>query len=250
MSSDSVPFDRDAVVTNVLRPLRRRSHERELLEGETLDRAEMRANLRELAMLNRLPGGTTASIEAIRLLADGVRDLTLVDLGTGGGETAVAFARAGRRGTSRWRVIAVDNHPDVLAVARRRVARHAEIEPLLADARELPLADGSVDVAHASLLLHHLDPQDAVAVLAEMARVARRGVVINDLRRGILPNLVTTAVTLALTRSSYTRHDGPASARRSYTLRELDELLHAAGLMPVSRSNPLLPRVVTAAVPM
>jgi hypothetical protein len=91
---------------------------------------------------------------------------------------------------------------------------------------------------------------DAVAVLAEMARVARRGVVINDLRRGILPYLVTTAVTLALTRSSYTRHDGPASARRSYTLRELDELLHAAGLMPVSRSNPLLPRVVTAAVPM
>jgi ubiquinone/menaquinone biosynthesis C-methylase UbiE len=137
----------------------------------------------------------------------------------------------------------------VLAVARQRVARYPEIKPLLADARSLPLADGSVDIAHASLLIHHLDPQDAVAALGEMARVARLGVVVNDLRRGVLPYLITLAVTLALTRSSYTRYDGPASARRAYTVRELDELLHAAGLMPVFRSNPLLPRVVTAAVP-
>lgn len=249
MNTDSVPFARDALVTNVLRPLRHRSHERELLEGEALDQREMRANLRELAMLNRLPGGTAESISAVRQLADGIRDLTIVDVGTGGGETAVAFARAGRWGTSRWRVVAVDNHPQVLTVARRRVARYPEIKPLLADARSLPLADGSVDIAHASLLIHHLDPQDAVAALGEMARVARLGVVVNDLRRGVLPYLITLAVTLALTRSSYTRYDGPASARRAYTVRELDELLHAAGLMPVFRSNPLLPRVVTAAVP-
>ncbi|HET8586586.1 MAG TPA: methyltransferase domain-containing protein [Candidatus Limnocylindria bacterium] len=231
------------------RPLLRRSQERELLEGETLDPREVRANLRELAMLNRLPGGTQQSIEAIRLLADGVRDLRVLDLGTGGGESALAFAAAGRSGVGGWRVVAVDSNPEVFEVARRRTARAPEVELLLADARALPFDDGSVDVAHASLLLHHLDPQDAVAVLGEMARVARRGVVINDLRRGMLPYLITAAVTLALTRSRYTRHDGLASARRAYTIRELDELLHAAGLVTVFRSNPLLPRVVTAAVP-
>jgi SAM-dependent methyltransferase len=230
----------------------RRSGEHEFLDGDALDPVELRANLRELAMLARLPGGTADSILAIDALADGVRDLTVVDVGTGGGETALAFARHGRHGrhgTACWRVIAVDSHPDVLAVTRRRTARDASVETLLADARELPLEDASVDIAHASLLLHHLDPQDAVAVLAEMARVSRIGVVINDLHRGLLPYLVSTTVTLALTRARYTRHDGPVSARRSYTLRELDELLHAAGLMPVWRSNTLLPRVTTSAVP-
>lgn len=234
-----------------LRPrvMAHRSHERELLDGESLDGEELRANLRELAMLNRLPGGTATSIEAIELLAAGIRDLSVLDLGTGGGETAVAFARHGRRGRAHWRVTAVDSHPAVMRIAERRLERDPDVTPLLADCRFLPLADESVDVAHASLLLHHLEPQDALAMLAEMRRVSRVGVVINDLRRGPLAYAVTGLLVLGLTRARYTRHDGLASARRAYSLRELDELLHAAGLSTVWRSAGLMPRVVTAAVP-
>lgn len=87
-------------------------------------------------------------------------------------------------------------------------------------------------------------------MLAEMCRVARMGIVINDLRRGPLAYAVTGALVLGLTRARYTRHDGLASARRAYSLRELDELLHAAGLQTVWRSRSLMPRVVTAAVAM
>lgn len=230
------------------RTLAHRSHDHELLDDASLDATELRANLRELAMLNRLPGGTAASIAAIELLAEGARDLRVLDVGTGGGEMALAFARHGQRGPARWQVTAADSHPDVLAVAARRLGRVPAATTLLADGRRLPLADESVDVAHASLLLHHLEPQDALALLAELRRVARVGVVINDLRRGVLAYLVTSATVLALSRSRYTRHDGPLSARRAYTIRELDELLHAAGLLVVSRTPALLPRVVTAAV--
>ncbi len=225
-----------------------RSHERELLDGEALDTAELRANLRELAMLNRLPGGTATSISAIELLADGMRTLRVLDLGTGGGEMPIAFARHGRRGPAHWTVTAVDNHPSVMGLARRRLARDPDVTSLVADCRFLPLDDASVDVAHASLLLHHLEPQDALAMLAEMRRVSRVGVVINDLRRGPLAYAVTGALVLGLTRARYTRHDGLASARRAYSLRELDELLHAAGLLTVWRSASMMPRVVTAAV--
>ena len=233
-----------------LRPrvMAHRSHERELLDGESLDGEELRANLRELAMLNRLPGGTATSIEAIEVLADGIRDLSVLDLGTGGGQTALAFARHGRRGRARWTVTAVDNHPAVMGLAQRRLARDPDVTTLLADSRFLPLEDESVDVAHASLLLHHLDPQDALAMLAEMRRVSRIGVVVNDLRRGPLAYALTGLLVLGLTRARYTRHDGLASARRAYSLSEVDELLRAAGLSPVWRSPPILPRVVTAAV--
>jgi ubiquinone/menaquinone biosynthesis C-methylase UbiE len=232
------------------RPLRSRSREHELLDAQLLDERELRRNLRDLGRMNRLPGGTAASIAAIERLADGQRDLCVLDLGVGGGQMARAFARHGRGGAStRWQVLAVDAHPQVLEVARGRLRGERDVELLLADVRELPLADGSVDIAHASLLLHHLDPSDAVAALGEMTRVARRGVVINDLRRGILPYLVISGVTLAIASSPWTRQDGPLSVRRAYRLRELDELLHAAGLRPVMRSSPLLPRVVTGAVP-
>ena len=36
------------------------------------------------------------------------------------------------------------------------------------------------------MVVHHLEPADAVALLREMARVARLGVVVNDLVRGRL----------------------------------------------------------------
>ena len=134
----------------------------------------------------------------------------------------------------------------MLAVAQARLRRLAEVELLVADARRLPFEDASVDVAHASLLIHHLDEADAIDALREMRRVARRGVVVNDLRRGRLAYAATAAAVLALTRGRYTRHDGLLSARRAYTLHELDDLAAAAGMHAIWRSPSFLPRVVTA----
>ena len=114
-----------------------------------------------------------------------------------------------------------------------------------ADARHLPLADGEVDVAHASMLLHHLDPDDAVVALAEMRRVARLGVVINDLRRGLIAFAMISAAVLALSRGRYTRHDGVLSARRAYTVAEMDTLAARAGMSVASRSPRFWPRVTT-----
>ena len=82
-------------------------------------------------------------------------------------------------------------------------------------------------------------------LLRELHRVSRRGVVVNDLRRGWFPYAATLLTVRAFGRSSVTQHDGPLSVRRSYTLRELDALASEAGLRRVSRSLPIMPRVAT-----
>jgi SAM-dependent methyltransferase len=213
----------------------------ELLESGRLSRSEVEANLADLARLNRLPGGTDASIRAIERLMGTGNGARILDVGTGAGDMPIAFSRRG------WRTVAADVNPDVLAVARARLARVASVEVIEADALALPLDDGAVDVAHCSLLIHHLAPDEAVVALREMRRVARRGVVVNDLRRGPFPVAVTWVTVMALGRSRVTHIDGMASARRSYTVAELDGLLAAAGLTRLWRSPSWLPRVVTAA---
>lgn len=225
------------------RSLERRHPGRELLDGTTLDPSELRLNLREMAMLNRLPGGVSASRGAIEQLLDGQATASVLDVGTGSGDLPAALVRHNGRSL---RVIAADLRPEVLAVARARLSRLREVDLLLADARRLPLDDASVDVVHASLLIHHLDEAEAITALREMRRVARRGVVINDLRRGRMAYAATAATVLALTRGRYTRHDGVLSARRAYTLDELDDLAARAGMRAVWRSPSFLPRVVTA----
>jgi SAM-dependent methyltransferase len=215
----------------------------ELLESGRLSHRDVEANLADLARMNRLPGGTAASIHAISRLVGRGNGARIVDVGTGAGDMPTAFTRRG------WHVIAVDVNRQVLDVVGPRLAVAPGIEVMEGDALALPLDDGSVDVAHGSLLLHHFEPEAAITALREMRRVARRGVIVNDLRRGRLPLAVTWMTVMALARSHVTRYDAIVSARRAYTVPELDELLAAAGLRLRWRSPPWLPRVATAATP-
>ncbi len=224
-------------------PLASRADAHELLDDAELSRADVERNLADLERLNRLPGGVGASSSAIGRLAGDATELSVLDVGTGRGDLPVAFARRG------WQVTGVDLQSRVLDLARQRVAGATGIELTTADARALPFADATFDVSHCSLLLHHLDPEDAVVVLRELARVARRGVVINDLRRSMVTLLATAMSVAVFGRSRVTRHDGLASARRAYTLGETDLLLARAGLRVTWRSPAWMPRVVTVAVP-
>jgi ubiquinone/menaquinone biosynthesis C-methylase UbiE len=217
-----------------------RSIDPELLDAAELDLGELELNLREMAMLNRLPGGVADSVRAVSSLLDGRADATVLDIGAGSGDFARRLLRQHTAQVLVW-----DSRDEVLAIARRNLANTNHVKFLKADVRALPLSDDAVDVAHASLLLHHLDPEDAVLALREMARVSRAGVVLNDLRRGRLALLMTAAPVLAFTRGRYTRNDGILSARRAYTLPELDAMAAEAGLRVVRRTAAWWPRVTT-----
>lgn len=222
-------------------PMSRRSSRLELLDDGRVAGEELRLNLGDLARLNRLPGGQASSTDAVARLLGGRRQATVLDVGVGDGGMPRAFAAQG------WRVIGLDIDPSVAAIARERTADLPAVRIVEGSATALPFDDDAVDVAHCSLLVHHLDPPAAVSALAEMGRVARRGVVVNDLRRGIVPLLAAAVAVAALGRCRTTRHDGLLSVRRAYAPAELDELLDEAGLRVVRRSPPWMPRVVTSA---
>ena len=93
-----------------------------------------------------------------------------------------------------------------------------------------PLPRRGLHVVHSSLVIHHLEPDEARALLAEMARVARHGVVVNDLVRGRAAWAGAWALSHLATRNRYTRHDAPLSVRRAYSVAELTALLAAAGI--------------------
>jgi SAM-dependent methyltransferase len=220
--------------------LHARATDHEHLDEPTLDPHHLRVNLREMAMLNRLPGGVSQSVRMVSGSLDGRQDPSVLDIGAGSGDFARRLLRE-RRAT----VLVADLRPEVLAIARRNLANTNGVKFLRADVRALPLTDGAVDVVHASLLLHHLEPHDAVIALREMRRVAREAVVVNDLRRGRLAFLLAAAPVWAFARGRYTRHDGVLSARRAYTVPELDALAAEAGLRPVRRTAAWWPRVTT-----
>lgn len=204
--------------------------------------------LRDLARVNRLLLGTRLTLGSVGALLAAVprgAAVSILDAGCGGGDIASALARWARARGLAARVIALDANAAIAATAERRFGR--EIEVRVGDMLALDLPDGSVDVATCSLVLHHFEPEDAVRALRELRRVARRGVVVNDLVRTRVALMGVRGVRL-LTRNPITRYDAVVSVRRAYTRLELEELLREAGLYVVRRRGALGYRVALTAV--
>jgi SAM-dependent methyltransferase len=223
----------------------------ELLDGPLDDRAALAGNLRDLARANRHLGGADLSARAIEALAPGSSAIRVLDVGTGAADIPLALIDRGRAAGRLIHVTGIDRRPEVLAAAAvvdPRVTATGELALHVADAGALPFGDDAFDVVHASLFLHHLEPAVARAVLTEMGRVARLGIVVNDLVRGRRTWIGAWLLSRIATRNRLTRYDGPLSVRRAYTIAELTALLAAAGFRVERRfDGPFGHRVALAA---
>jgi SAM-dependent methyltransferase len=119
-----------------------------------------------------------------RRVADEVTALApgaVLDVGTGPAALAVAIAQRCESCT----VIGVDLAPEMLLTAEARARDAGVLDRVrfqVADAADLPLPDGSIDVAVSTLSLHHW--RDVPAILRELHRAVRAGgrVLVYDLR--------------------------------------------------------------------
>jgi ubiquinone/menaquinone biosynthesis C-methylase UbiE len=210
--------------------MRREETAREFLDGPAAP-PDLAASLDDVDRLNAWFGGYALTLREIRRAAAAAGPaFIVVDVGGGRGDLAVRVARWARRVGRRARIVVIDHDAISLRIGAAACAAYAEITRVQADASALPIREGSADVVTSSLVLHHLEPDGAVASLAEMAAASRGAVVVNDLLRAWWSWAVVWLVTRLLARHRFSRHDGPLSVRRAYTPHELRGLAEKAGL--------------------
>jgi ubiquinone/menaquinone biosynthesis C-methylase UbiE len=187
---------------------------------------EHRAALSALNRINRLLGVDRRLFRAAGRLADSPLR-SVADLGAGGGGF-LCYVADRTRATPGRLMLALDRSWPALRWASEW--SHTTLAGIVADARCLPLANGSIDVVTCSLFLHHFDPDGVAAILREAARIARRGVVVSDLARSRLSLVLTWLTTRVFSRSRVFRDDGPRSVRAAFTPAELAAIAARAGL--------------------
>ena len=207
---------------------------RELMDEPGQDRAQLARSLADLRGVNRWLGGTRV---VLHHLADIVsrhprRRYRIVDLATGSGDIPLHVAAWARGRGLDVEIVATDNHETTLALAAEHTAADPAVRTEMADALALPFADASFDVVLLSTALHHFDDdRDCVRVLREMSRVARIGMIVNDLARSRTALAGARLLAATVWRAHpVTAHDGPLSVRRAFTPDELRALAARAAL--------------------
>jgi len=194
--------------------------------GNTM--ADLAGALDDIRLVNRFLRGSKILVAALRPLLSALPEgetLHVLDVGTGGADLPldlVSFARRLGRGI---RIVAVDRDPVTIEYARARTAGTPEIEVRRAGAFALPSPPGSFDVVTASMFLHHFDHDDAVRLLSGFRRIARRSVLVNDLRRHRVPWAFIGLAARVTGRHPMFVHDATLSVLRGFTA---DELMAAA----------------------
>jgi SAM-dependent methyltransferase len=214
-----------------------RVRETEILDDPSIDPTLAIRSLNDVARANRWFGGRRAVLLTLDTAMQ--HDHTerrnhaecLLDVGTGLADIPAAAQRLAQARGRELVTVGVE-HVLPLAVNAAAHCTHA----VAGHALQLPFATASIDYVTCSQVLHHFVDDQAAQLLRECSRVAKRAVIIGDLRRSWLAVAGLWAASFLLGFHHISRHDGMLSIRRGFTVPELRDIIsQATGYQPIVR---------------
>jgi 2-polyprenyl-3-methyl-5-hydroxy-6-metoxy-1,4-benzoquinol methylase len=208
----------------------------EIMDGPDV---EPSAHAEALAGLRRINAASKAAAHMARPIIQlagnqKLNRLTLLDVACGGADVSVGIANRARNAGITIDLTLLDRSQTALKLATTTAqTAGVAVETIHADL----LGDWNLpafDLVICSLFLHHLPgPDQVVDLLSRIQTIARRLVVISDLRRcssGLAAAWIGSRV---LSRSPIVHFDAPASVRAAWTLQELTDFALRAGMKDV-----------------
>lgn len=190
---------------------------------------ELAGSLADIRTVNRYLGDRRALLKHLTPKLRNAKAFTLLDVATGSGDLMVAIAQWARKTEIAGSLTGIDINETTVEIARGHIVGYPEIKVEIADGLYLPYPDRSFDYVICSKTFHHLDQEAGVRLLREMVRVARRGILVMDLRRSWIAWFLIRLLTRIFTRNRLTRNDGPLSVLKSFTPDELAALAAKGG---------------------
>lgn len=199
----------------------KRSYKAEIMDDFSIQDERIDIALNELKIINKFLGGISTTKSALKYFVDfGKDELKVLDIGSGSSDNL----RAAKNKFPHLQIISVDKNLRVLKNSDNTS------EKINSDAFELPFKDNSFDVVHLALFLHHFTEDEIQKLLREFLRIAKDGLIINDLQRSYLALIGIKLLTILFSNSEMVKNDGPLSVRRGFTKSELLKILSDAGI--------------------
>ncbi len=199
----------------------------ELMDQPNQPEEEIQAAYQALKRLNRWFGTLRIVRNQCRVAFEQRRAIrgeiyTIVDLGAGSGDVALALQQSSGNLTaaSDYQIIALDAGDRAVALSSAR-----GLQTVQGSILQLPFRDQSIESVIAIKFAHHFSGPELDAFFGELCRVARHHVFVLDLRRHWLAWLGFWLLSRTLFRSRIFRYDGLVSVLRGFTQEEVMKLV-------------------------
>ena len=204
----------------------------ELLDLDEAPFEEVKDSLQDVQRVNRYLSGYRVLLHHIGRFFErhnSSQPLHILDAATGSADQPLEVVRFARKRGVPVQVTAIDINRKMLRFAREEARDFPEIRFVQCDVLNMPFADNSFDVVINSLALHHFSRDHAVTMLKSFSRLAKRGVIVNDLHRSRVAYVSIYILTRLLTQNRLTRYDAPVSVMNAFTPEEMRAMAQEAG---------------------
>ena len=200
----------------------------ELLDQPDIPAADIQRNLYELSVINQQLGGHDITLKGFFQLAKNEGLIHVCEIGCGGGDNLKAIEKKAGKRFAGLSFTGIDINPDCIRVAENTVW----IKParfLVSDYRKVQFGPRP-DIIFCSLFCHHFKEAELIQMFRWMHANSRSGFFINDLHRHPLAYHSIRFLTGLFSRSYLVKHDAPLSVLRGFKKKELEDLMHKAGI--------------------
>jgi 2-polyprenyl-3-methyl-5-hydroxy-6-metoxy-1,4-benzoquinol methylase len=189
---------------------------------------DFRACMRSLEQINRWLLGYRATLAWLKRLPHGSRHpLRIVDVGSGGGDLLRQIARWARRQGIPVELTGIDLNPYATRTAVESTPKELGVHWVTGDAMAYR-PEKPIDLVVSSLMAHHLEDEEIVALLKWMDATAQAGWFISDLERSRRSSRAFEWMARTARWHRFVRHDGPVSFQRAFRKQDWVRLLALA----------------------
>ncbi len=205
-----------------------RNNKLELLDEASIPIKDLYRNLYELEVINEKLGGHNATFKGLSYFSFNQNTHSLLDIGSGGGDTLRAIAKS-KYGKYFGRLDGADLKADCVAYAKENSRQFETISYYESDYKVwLENNTKQYDIISNALFCHHFADEQLVMMLKLMQQYCKLGFVINDLQRHWLAYYSIKLLTFLFSKSYLVKNDAPLSVARSFKKADWEKLLSNA----------------------
>ncbi len=213
-----------------------RSYEIEIMDnldckGEVVDQT-----LRELEVINRLLGGNNVTLNGIEelLVHKKQAQISIADLGCGGGDILKLVADWGMKRKLRLILTGIDANSNIVTFAKKNSEGYPNLSFQTINIFSNEFKSKQFDIVLATLFTHHFTNDELIEILKALKQQTNIGIVINDIHRHWLAYYSIKIITQVFSKSEMVKYDAPLSVLRAFTRKELESILESSGIIDYS----------------